>query len=83
MAGYLLMPGGSLDTAANGDGPVLQAVRQGDEVVFVIANGGGHHTVRKSNDPRHLTDSETLVVSDGAFRDNLDSGNNLVFYRID
>jgi hypothetical protein len=82
MAGYLLMPGGALETAANGDGPVLQAVRQGDEVVFVIANGGGSHLVRKSNDPSILADSETFVVSDGAFRDSIDSGSNLVFYRI-
>jgi len=83
MAGYLLMPGGALETATNGNGAVLHAVRQGDEVVFVIANGGGSHLVRKSNDPSMLADSESFVVSDGAFRDSLDSGTNLVFYRID
>jgi hypothetical protein len=83
MAVYLLIPGAALETAQNGDGPVLQAVRQGNEVVFIIANGGGSHLVRKSNTPNALADSETFVVSGGAFRDSLDSGSDLVFYRID
>jgi hypothetical protein len=83
MVGYLLIPGGAMQTAESGGGPVLQAVRQGDEVIFTIADGGGSHMVRKSRTPNALEDCETFVVSDGAFRDRLDSGGGLVFYRID
>ena len=83
MTAYVLMPGGPIDGAANGDAPILQAVRQGDEVVFTIANGGGKHLVRKSNSAKELANGETFVVSDGVFREQLDSGADLVFYRID
>jgi hypothetical protein len=83
MTAYLLMPGLPIDSAANGDAPILQAVRQGDEVVFTIANGGGQHLIRKSNSAKELSDGETFVVSDGAFRERLDTGDDLVFYRID
>jgi hypothetical protein len=83
MAAYVLLPVGPVDLADSGDGPVLQALRQGDEVVFTIANGGGSHLVRKSNSPNKLADGESFVVSDGAFREPADSGEDLVFYRID
>jgi hypothetical protein len=83
MAGYILMPGGDVEIAANGEAPRLEAVRQGDEVIFVIANGGRSHLVRKSSSASNLKDSESFVVTDGAFRDRLDSGGDLVFYRID
>jgi hypothetical protein len=83
MSAYLLLPGGPSDRGASGEAPILQAVRQGDEVVFTIANGGGKHLVRKSNSAKELSDGEAFVVSDGAFRERLDSGDDLVFYRID
>jgi hypothetical protein len=83
MAGYMMSPGGGVEIAANGEVPRLEAVRQGDEVIFKIANGDRSHTVRKSNSASDLQDSESVVVTDGAFRDRLDSGGDLVFYRID
>lgn len=83
MTAYLFLPSGPIDSAADGGAPILRAVRQGDEVIFTIANGGGEHLVRKSNSPKELANAEAIVVSDGAFRERLDSGADLVFYRID
>lgn len=83
IAGYLILPGGMTDPAGDPAGTIVQAMRQGDEVVFVITNGKSTHTVRKLNAPNSLTDGETLTVSEGSFRDRLEGDSNLVFYRID
>jgi hypothetical protein len=83
IAGYLLLPGGMTDPMGDPAGTIVQAMRQGDEVVFVISNGKSSHTVRKLNDPNSLTDGEPLAVSQGSFRDRLEGDSDLVFYRID
>jgi hypothetical protein len=83
IAGYLLLPGAVVEPAGGPAGTIVQTMRQGDEVVFVIANGNTTHTVRKSNDPRSLSDGETFTVSQGSFRDRAEDDSDLVFYRID
>ncbi len=83
IAGYLLLPAGMTDPSGDPAGTVVQAMRQGDEVVFVITNAKSSHTVRKLNDPNSLSDGETLAVSQGSFRDRLEGDSNCVFYRID
>ncbi len=66
-----------------GTGPMLRASRVGDEVVFEIANGGRPHTVHRSGRADDLGGGQPLAVSEGRFRDRIDAGGNLVFYRID
>lgn len=78
--GSFLLPTGS---GTDGAAPRLLASRQGDEVVFVIANGDRPHQVLKAADPRGLEGAEPVEVEAGTFRDRLDSGTDLVFYRID
>lgn len=79
-AGYLLLPAGPAEKAG---APRLLASRQGEEVVFVIANGDRPHTVSRVTDPRGLEAGEPVAVEQGVFRDRADSGEDLVFYRID
>jgi hypothetical protein len=83
IAGYLLVPGAVMEPAADSRGTIVQSMRQGDEVVFVIVNGNTPHTVRKSHNASDLSAGETLTVSRGSFRDGLESDSNIVFYRID
>jgi hypothetical protein len=83
IAGYLLVPGAVTDQAGAPSGTIVQAMRQGDEVVFVIANGKSTHTVHKSNDPNDLSEGESFTVSQGSFRDRLEGDADIVFYRID
>jgi hypothetical protein len=78
--GYLLLPGRS---GLDGSAPRLLASRQGDEVVFVIANGDRPHRVVKVTDPRETGAGQAVDVEQGVFRDRLDSEASLVFYRID
>ena len=76
--GYGFLPGPETesDTA-----PTLRASRVGDEVVFQIANGGKPHRVYRSTSAGEA--GEAMAVTDGRFRDRLDRGGDLVFYRID
>ena len=76
--GYGLGPG---PATGPDPAPTLRATRVGDEVVFEIANGGEPHRVYRTTgagDP-----GEAVTVSNGRFRDRLDAGGDLVFYRID
>jgi hypothetical protein len=61
----------------------VEATKSGGEVVFMIANGDSVHHVYKSNDINMLESVEITVVTQGAFRDRLESDSDLVFYRID
>jgi len=69
-------------TGPDGIAPRLLASKQGDEVVFVIANGDRTHSVSRLSRPVERQ-GETMVVNDGTFRDRLSSDAQLVFYRID
>ena len=69
-------------TGPDGIAPRLLASKQGDEVVFVIANGERTHSVSRLSRPVERQ-GEAMVVNDGTFRDRLSSDAQLVFYRID
>ena len=61
----------------------VEARKVSGEVEFLIANGGTPHRVSKRSTPSR-TGSETAVATrNGSFRDSLDSGETIVFYRID
>lgn len=62
----------------------IEAAKQGEEVVFTIADGGRVHQVRKSDSPSRFDSASAMRVRNGgSFRDGADSGADLVFYRID
>lgn len=62
----------------------IQAAKQGEDVVFTIADGGRVHQVRKSESPSRFDSASSLRVRNGgSFRDGAETGADLVFYRID
>ncbi len=63
--------------------PTIQVSKVGDQVVFTIANGDADHRVLKSGRPDVFDPAAATPLSDGSFSDALDSGADLVFYRID
>ena len=78
--GYLLLPRGAGDP-----GPVgleLRVTKQGEEVVFFIANGGQTHQIYKTSELRD-PQWEPYTKTEGTFRDRLETEADLVFYRID
>jgi hypothetical protein len=83
--GYLLMPATAPapGVVAAADSTNLEVIRQGEEVVFLIANGKTTHFVYKSTQITELQRAQPVVVSDGVFRDRIDQSANLVFYRVD
>jgi len=79
--GYSLIPaelGGGVDQTPTR----LQVSKQGDEVVFLIANGQQTHTVSVS-DKAHVVHSRTTFTVTDSFRDRLQSESNLTFYRFE
>lgn len=68
--------------AAHGTPPV-HVTKSGDEVIFLIANGHRPHAVYKSEAANRFDAPPAFWTEDGAFRDRLDAGPDLVFYRID
>jgi len=65
-------------------GTHVAVMKDGDDVVFVIANGRRLHRVyRTEGQAGPSPQGEPFAVTDGIFRDRLDSDANLVFYRID
>jgi len=67
-----------------GEAPQVSAIKRGNEVIFVIANGQRNHTVYRSETAAGLAGSQKpFALTDGTFRDRLDNGADLVFYRID
>jgi hypothetical protein len=63
--------------------PSVDTAKVGDHVVFTIANGDREHVIVKSDRPDRFDRSAAAKVTDGSFSDRLDSGSDLVFYRID
>ena len=61
----------------------LEARKLGDRVVFVVDNGGRPHVVTRSTTPERFDASQSALVDRGSFEDRLDTGQDLVFYRID
>jgi len=63
--------------------PRVEVSKAGENVVFVIQNGHRSHTVSKSTDPASVGSAETFTTTTGRFDDRLDSGTDIVYYRID
>jgi hypothetical protein len=62
----------------------IQASKQGEEVVFTIADGRRQHQVLRSDSPKQFDRTSAIQVRNGgSFRQDADSGPDLVFYRID
>ena len=72
-------PGGEVEV---GEGVTLHASKIGDRVVFDIANGNRDHLVQKSGSPDRFDARGGELVTEGAFVDRLDSGADLVYYRV-
>jgi hypothetical protein len=64
-------------------GTRVDAFKVSGEVVFLISNGGVEHRVSKRTTPGLAPAENPIPTRDGAFRDSLESGESLVFYRID
>jgi hypothetical protein len=79
---FLLLPQGGGDPVERPRAELL-ASKQGNDVVFVIANGGTTYQVYKSSQVNQLGTWEPYTKTEGTFRDRLDSGADLVFYKID
>ena len=75
---------------ARGDGtgtlvpgsPRVQATKEGDRVIFTLANGSRRHTVYTSHAPNDF-DARSGVQVRGRFTDALTSEADLTFYRVD
>jgi len=66
------------------DFPPISASKTHDgEVIFRIANGTRAHKVYLSTAPDRFDNAPAFTTRDGAFRDRLNGGPDLVFYRID
>jgi hypothetical protein len=61
----------------------VQVAKIGGSVVFTIENGDREHRISRSLRPDSFDSAGTVKVMEGTFRDDLDSGSDLVFYRID
>jgi hypothetical protein len=59
------------------------AEKNGDEVVFEIADGRGPHTVVKSTDPARFNPAASATTQDGQYSDRVNTGPVLVFYKLD
>jgi hypothetical protein len=82
VAGLAWLGGGVGDPAP--PGVRIEAAKQGEEVVFTIADGRRVHQVRKSENPSEFDSAAAVRVRNGgSYRDGVDKGADLVFYRID
>jgi len=57
--------------------------KDGEQILFTIANGGTVHTISKSADPRHFEPGRSVRVTGGTYRDRMVESSDLVFYKID
>ncbi|MCP3982458.1 MAG: hypothetical protein GY716_24410 [bacterium] len=82
----------ALALITTGDAPVspessesatLTVTKSGDDVVFRIANGERAHRVYRSSEPMDLGDQPAFKTVRDGFRDRLDTGGSVVYYRID
>ena len=60
----------------------VAAAKDGDHVVFTIANGGRSHRVTKSDAPDRFESRDAVRVR-GRFADTMEDDGSLVFYRIE
>lgn len=60
----------------------VQAAKEGDQVVFTVANGARTHTVYTSHVANGF-DARSGVRVRGTFADTLTNGENLTFYKVD
>jgi hypothetical protein len=81
--GWLVRPAEIAAPVAADRFPPVHATKSGDEVIFLIANGQRPHAVYKSQAPNSFDAPPAFWTQDGSFRDRLDGGPALVFYRID
>lgn len=65
------------------DATRIDATKDGDRVVFQIANGGAPHRVTRSTVPNRFDPEAARLVTSGAFEDVAQDGARLVFYKID
>lgn len=65
------------------NGTMVQATKQGDKVVFTIANGKKSHTVYRSTSADSFDPALGVTVTGGEFEDHVQGNADLVFYRID
>jgi len=61
----------------------VDATKSGNNVVFVIHDGSGSHTVARSTDPGLFDAGPVVRTESGRFRDRLSSDPSIVYYRID
>ncbi len=73
------MPRPELDESS----PTVRVSKQGDQVLFHVANGGRPHYVSRSLQPDRFEPSSAVRVSDGVYTERLSDRAGLVFYRID
>ena len=91
LAGLLpILLAGALFLVQNGawgpskDGSGIQVSKDGDQVIFTIANGKAYHDVTRSLVPDHFDASRAVQVAQGGrFVDSLESDARLIFYKID
>ena len=72
-----------LDGEAANDITAINAAKVGNHLIVSIANGGTEHVVTRSERPDRFDPAAASTVRGGEFVDRLDTGANLVFYRID
>ncbi len=63
--------------------PTITVEKVGNQIVFNIANGGGAHSVSKSNTPHTFDPGGSVRVQGGSYQDSMVENGDLVFYRID
>jgi len=63
--------------------PRIEVSKAGEHVVFQIQNGNTTHTISKSTSRSAGSEGETFTTTTGRFDDRLDSGSEIVYYRID
>jgi len=63
--------------------PRVEVSKAGEHVVFQIQNGDTTHTISKSASRSAGGEGETFTTTTGRFDDRLDSGSEIVYYRID
>jgi hypothetical protein len=73
----------AISPTATGAPTRVEAMKVGGQVVFTIANGKTAHRVYRSTTPERFDLSAPVSVTDGVYRDGLDRGADVVFYRID
>lgn len=84
LVGSVLMTQGPYDGGALASPqPRVEVSKDGEHVVFQIQNGNTTHTISKSTSRSAGNEGETFTTTTGRFDDRLDSGSDIVYYRID